>query len=731
MKNSRTGFYPAALAGFAAVLALALAGCQSSGTQQTTAPAAPETSAPESSAAESGEAGQEAKEPYEEKTFTSSRGWSATYNDALVDVSGEDTDTVTFTYTGEAEDENYVRISYVENMEPEAALYELTAGWTEDQEAIKRREWYFPGTEDKWGCFRSYSVREGEKSHTMSAIAGEYNGGTLLYVDISTYTGEEKADQILNKTLWQIHDSLTYENFEPQAMYSYYPGIYRSESGGDIEYVILKEDHTGILRGKEDTDINWGSWQVMGADGSFYQEFTIEGKSLYLRTGDEWQDFVKESADFYVGTWDQEDGEKLSIRIRPTEEVNWYQAEITLPGDTDGKYVARAYYQEDGSMYYDDCKYEGTGSSETGAAPGNLKSGLFYYAPLEDRLYWTDYSEAVAGEGKTFARREGDRISNGLYSILIPAGYEGVYEAETEDDAIYLYHTESKKAGFGGLIFGLRAYDDINEYAGGPFAKVGELTSGKKKEYDIVRWFESESQTGFEGEIPEDYRELYDMADDLMLTIRSEDGGEFHYGAGCLGEELYPEILKKLEKELANKADAAALEKAGFSPLYAEIADAAENIGVEYRDLNGDGVAELLIGDPADENREGMVFDIYTAENKKPAHVMSADMQNSLYISGSGLISRESAAEDGNKTCFVYSVVTNTAEPLFQVGLKTDTAADAEKPWFVTYSGGENEENANWEAVEEEDYNRRRALLTTRSHMNYMPFARALEEAGE
>jgi len=50
-----------------------------------------------------------------------------------------------FVYTGESAGTNMVIISYIPGKQPEEALYDLTSEW-EDQEAINRREGFFPGT---------------------------------------------------------------------------------------------------------------------------------------------------------------------------------------------------------------------------------------------------------------------------------------------------------------------------------------------------------------------------------------------------------------------------------------------------------------------------------------------------------------------------------------------------------------------------------------------------------
>lgn len=58
-------------------------------------------------------------------------------------------------------------------------------------DAIERSEGFFPGTSDKWGYWRSFSEKDGDGSVNKTAIAGEYNGGILIFDDEEHMTGDD------------------------------------------------------------------------------------------------------------------------------------------------------------------------------------------------------------------------------------------------------------------------------------------------------------------------------------------------------------------------------------------------------------------------------------------------------------------------------------------------------------------------------------------------------------
>ena len=149
----------------AGVLMLA-AGCGNKAKTETTAAAAAETTAAAETSAAAAAAettAEESKEAArEEKTFKSGNGWQCRYDGSLVEAK-EEKDGATFTYTGKAEGENALKVSFVEGKQPEELLAEVTESWG-DQEKIRRTEGFFPGAPENWAFWREIKAEIGRAS---------------------------------------------------------------------------------------------------------------------------------------------------------------------------------------------------------------------------------------------------------------------------------------------------------------------------------------------------------------------------------------------------------------------------------------------------------------------------------------------------------------------------------------------------------------------------------------
>ena len=253
-------------------------------------------------AADETEADEEEEEPQvpEDKEYKSSNGWSVKYDPSVITVN-EDKDMTSFVYTGESAGTNMLAISYVADKQPEEVLSEMTEGWG-DQEKVQRSESYFPGTNDKWGYWRSL-ISNGEGSGLSEEIfAGEYNGGVLVFEFITHLAKNDEIDIPVSDALSAIVDSITYDDFGPQTMYEYYPGVYKMSETEEIEgeevtyeySVTLNEDHSGVISMQDDVYVMWGSTMLILADNSY--EYTIEGDNLMINMDGNWLTFTKEGA---------------------------------------------------------------------------------------------------------------------------------------------------------------------------------------------------------------------------------------------------------------------------------------------------------------------------------------------------------------------------------------------------------------------------------------------------
>ncbi|MBR5753687.1 MAG: hypothetical protein IKX83_04305 [Clostridia bacterium] len=233
----------------------------------------------------------------EEMEFISPDGWRVRYNGKTMEAAEVSKHAAQFVYTGKSAGTNMVEISYIANKAPEEVLYEVTSDWTKDDAKITRSEGFFPGTSDKWGYWRELPAGKNGSGLGMTAIAGEYNGGVLLFEVTSHMSGKDEIDIAVSDALSGVIDSIQYlKGFKDQTMFSYYPGTYKA-TGKDAKYATVKlnKDHSGILtdaKGKK-TNIIWKTNSIEAKDGSFEKQFTIEGDNLYLTDGDNWVEYAK------------------------------------------------------------------------------------------------------------------------------------------------------------------------------------------------------------------------------------------------------------------------------------------------------------------------------------------------------------------------------------------------------------------------------------------------------
>ena len=219
-----------------------------------------------------------------DESYTSNDGWTVSYYPDVIKVNEVDDHNVQFIYTGESPDTNMAVISYLEDTTPIEALDELAKGWGSDAEVTKS-EGFFPGTSDKWGYWYTLQDTEGT-GYSETVIAGEYNGGVLMFEGVFHLSGDDETDMAICDITAMIIDSVSYENFEDQTMYSEYPGTYSAESDGFTYSIVLNDDHTGALHMQDDIDVIWGDDEIIYADGSFTYEIELNGDELKLIDGD-------------------------------------------------------------------------------------------------------------------------------------------------------------------------------------------------------------------------------------------------------------------------------------------------------------------------------------------------------------------------------------------------------------------------------------------------------------
>lgn len=324
------------------------------------------------------------------------------------------------------------------------------------------------------------------------------------------------------------------------------------------------------------------------------------------------------------------------------------------------------------------------------------------------------------------AADENLEVSNKLFSITLPDKAAGLFVSEITDNGISIYDKEANEAEYGGFAFNVAAHKEPSEYAGGMDSKVGEFTADDGTLYDIVVTYPSDVQydySKYTDGMPESYELLYRGAEDIIKTLKGVGGkGEFVWGAGTKGEDLYGDVLKNLVTAINEKWDATRLEEEGLSPEYYALSVAGENvlekIGYAYFDENHDGIEELFIGMITDGEDKGVSYDIFTMVDRHPEHVVSGTARNRYFALESGLLVNEHSDGANAEGWDIYDIEPNTTNLMDQVKLKIDRYENEEKPWFVSYDNGE-----TWEDRTETEFEDYKANFTDYQRFDFTPLS--------
>lgn len=330
----------------------------------------------------------------------------------------------------------------------------------------------------------------------------------------------------------------------------------------------------------------------------------------------------------------------------------------------------------------------------------------------------------------TFAASKKDNdivLKNKLFEITLPKNFKGIFMSEIKKDRIYIYDKQSKKSGFGGFAFGITAYKNPSQYASSG-KKLGELVN-KKNIYDIVITYPTEVQYDYrKGNNPnKSYKSLYGYGENVLIS--SGKKSTYYKNRGTKGNDLYNEVINKHIKAITEKWDSTRLEKENMSYMYNVIAKNVDtskvlnSIGYKYYDLNGDGIEELLIGEIAQDKWKGVIYDVYTMVNRKPAHVISGGTRNRFYVCDDLFLCNEYSSGANESGIRVYNLVENSIELVPQVAFKYDGYKNEKNPYFITY-GNSIENDDDWENVDMQTYEQRFSIFEKYQRFDYTPLSK-------
>lgn len=313
------------------------------------------------------------------------------------------------------------------------------------------------------------------------------------------------------------------------------------------------------------------------------------------------------------------------------------------------------------------------------------------------------------------------KISGKLFSVYLPAEVKGTFFAKKKNNGIFIYHKDSKKAGFGGFAFGVKAYRKPSEHANMPGGeKIGELTDKHGHLNDMVLIRPTDVQYDYTKGQSEAYNTLYDLAENVNISGTGKN--VYSKNQGMKGVDLYKDVLKKHVIAIQQKWDSTKLEKENMSYMYNVLSinnkdNMLNKIGYIYYDVNGDGIEELFIGEIADGEWKGVIYDMYTMVNRKPVHVVSGGNRDRYFVCDDHFVCEEPSGGASESYWLVYFLTENSTELFPQVGFKYEEPNNKTKQWFISY----NFEKNKWEKVTEKTFNERKSTFDTYKRFDYIP----------
>lgn len=313
-------------------------------------------------------------------------------------------------------------------------------------------------------------------------------------------------------------------------------------------------------------------------------------------------------------------------------------------------------------------------------------------------------------------------VSNRLFAFNMPKDTEGTYTVEKKNKGINIYDKHSKKAGFGGFAFGIRAYKNPSDHANLPGGKkIGELVDKHGNVYDMVLKYPTDVQFDYVNNNMETYKKLYDYGE--HVTITGKNKAKYYKDRGMKGEDLYKDVLAKHLRAIDEKWESPKLEEENMSYMYNVISKTtdktADKIGYAFYDVNGDGIEELFIGEIAEGEWKGVIYDIYTMVDRKPTHVASGGSRNRYYVSDDNFICNEYSSGANESGWLIYNLVENSKELFPQVGFKYDGYENKKNPWFISYEFYRNK----WENVSKQTFDERKRVFNKYTRFEYTPLS--------
>ena len=151
-------------------------------------------------------------------------------------------------------------------------------------------------------------------------------------------------------------------------------------------------------------------------------------------------------------------------------------------------------------------------------------------------------------------------------------------------------------------------------------------------------------------------------------------------------DPLYQELIDELAGILNGQDSGKLTVEDDYSVIFKWAAgqSASQNLGYALKDVDGNGVKELLVGENYGESGNGTVlYDMYTIRSGKLLHVFDGWDRNRYYLCSNGNFMNEasSGAMQSHSAYYIYA----KGDMIFIRSVIYDSTMWPEGPWFVSY----------------------------------------------
>ena len=152
--------------------------------------------------------------------------------------------------------------------------------------------------------------------------------------------------------------------------------------------------------------------------------------------------------------------------------------------------------------------------------------------------------------------------------------------------------------------------------------------------------------------------------------------------------DYYRDILNRWYTAAVEKWDMETLENnsLNYMAAYCYADNPTDRLGFQLRDLDGDGITELLVGSMmGDDYQDLIVLELYTVKDGSPVQVFSSGERDRYYLCSDGTFANEGSSSAFESTYNYYSYT--NGELVLNGSVKFDMAANREQPYFFETSG--------------------------------------------